>query len=88
MIRNDSVASRLAELQPLIEARLKGAEKITQVIEDEVITSLGRVLSASLWFGRSKDGRGFGRIIEDRTPAAEKKAQVAEDRTPCQNTRK
>jgi len=34
MIRNDSVASRLAELQPLIEARLKGAEKIAQVVED------------------------------------------------------
>jgi hypothetical protein len=34
MIRNDSVASRFAELQALIEARLKGAEKIAQVIED------------------------------------------------------
>ena len=62
MIRNDSVASRFAELQALIEARLKDAEKIAQVIEDEVVTSLGRVLSASLYFGRSRDGRGFGRI--------------------------
>ena len=35
MIRNDSVASRLAELQPSIEARLKGAEKIAQVVEDK-----------------------------------------------------
>jgi hypothetical protein len=41
MIRNDSVESRLAELQPVIDAMLRGAEKITQVIENEVMTSLG-----------------------------------------------
>jgi len=34
----------MAELKPVVEARLKGAEKITQVVEDEVMTSLGRVL--------------------------------------------
>jgi len=52
----------MAELKPVVEARLRGAEEITQVVEDEVMTSLRRVLSASLCFGRSKEGRGFGRI--------------------------
>jgi hypothetical protein len=43
MIRNDTVSARLAELKPMFETRLNGAEKITQVVEDEVTTSLGRV---------------------------------------------
>jgi hypothetical protein len=30
----------MAELKPVVEARLRGAEKITQVVEDEVTTSL------------------------------------------------
>jgi hypothetical protein len=40
---------RMAELKPMVEARLKeGTEKIAQVVEDEVTTSLGRVLSLAV----------------------------------------
>ena len=47
--RVPSVEGRMAELKPMVEARLKeGAEKIAQVVEDEVTTSLGRVLSLAV----------------------------------------
>ena len=49
LLRHATVVSRLAELKPVIEARLKeGAEKIAQVVEDELMTSLGRVLSLAI----------------------------------------
>ena len=47
MIRNDTVEARMAALKPVVETRLKSAEKITQVVEDEVMTPAGRVLFAS-----------------------------------------
>jgi len=47
--RVPSVEGRIAELTPMVEARLKeGAEKIAQVVEDEVTRSLGRVLSLAV----------------------------------------
>jgi hypothetical protein len=49
LLRVPSVAARMAELQPLIDARLQeGAKEIAQVVEDELTTSLGRVLSLAI----------------------------------------
>jgi hypothetical protein len=49
LLRVPSVAARMAELKPLIDARLEeGAKEIAQVVEDEVTTSLGRVLSMAI----------------------------------------
>jgi Transposase IS116/IS110/IS902 family len=47
-IRNDTVAARLTDLKPVAETRLNGAKKIRQVVEDEVTTSLRRVLSLAI----------------------------------------
>jgi hypothetical protein len=47
--RVPSVASRLAELQPAIDARLEeSAKEIAQVVEDEVLTSMGRVITLAI----------------------------------------
>jgi hypothetical protein len=49
LLRHPTVVSRMAELQPVIDARLKeGAEKIAQVVEDEILTSMGRVISLAI----------------------------------------
>jgi hypothetical protein len=44
-----SVASRLRELQPVIDARLdESAKEMAHVVDDEVLSSMGRVISLSL----------------------------------------
>ena len=49
LLRVPSVAARMAELQPVIDARLEeGAKEMAQVVEDEVLTSMGRVLSLAI----------------------------------------
>jgi hypothetical protein len=55
------VEARMAELKPVIEARLKeGAEMIAQIVEDKVTTSLGRVSALAIRRRRMLD------IIEAR----------------------
>jgi hypothetical protein len=59
--RVPAVEARMAELKPVIDARLKeGAEKIAQVVEDKVTTSLGRVSALAIRRRRMLD------IIEAR----------------------
>ena len=69
-----------------------GAKKIAQVPETKVTTSLRRCYPLRNAFGRSRDGRGFGRIKNGGTQAevdaklkeaSEEIAQVVEDRTPA-----
>jgi|HubBroStandDraft_5_1064220.scaffolds.fasta_scaffold159096_2 hypothetical protein len=49
LLGENTVTARLAELQPVIDAQLEETVKeIAQAVEDEVLTSMGRVVSLSI----------------------------------------
>jgi Terminase small subunit len=58
LLRNATVAARMAELQPVIDARLEeSAKEMAQVVEDEVLTSMRRVVSLAIRRRRMLDAR-------------------------------